>query len=180
MENIENKNLIPSQEELLQERMNGILPVIDIAEHPFYVDVRMNSIRPHDDFSTQGIPFSEFKDFEVIANFAWLFYNPRAHEVVKDINLEQLYKIPKDWIVVEIPHPQFLDPYGCAVKNGWDIKETLKVYPIQPNLKARIVPWEETTIPDIIKENVQRRERFRARPRILKPGHNMGRRGPNR
>lgn len=178
MENIGNN--YPTQEDLLQERMNGILPVIDIAGHPFYVDVRMNSIRPHDDFSTQGIPFSEFKDFDMIANFAWLFYNPRSHETVKNINLEKLYKIPKDWIVIEIPHPQFLDPYGCAVKNGWDVKETLKVYPIQANLKARIVPWEETSIPDIIKKNVQRRERFKARFRILNPDYNVGRKGPNR
>lgn len=137
MRDPENKNNIPSQENLLQERVNGILPVIDIADHPFYVDVRMDAIRPHDDFSKQGIPFSEFKDFETIANIAWLFYNPRSHEIIKDVNIEQLYDIPKDWIVIEIPQPEFLDPYGCAVKNGWDIKETLKVYPIQANLKAR-------------------------------------------
>ncbi|WP_300601993.1 hypothetical protein [Niabella sp.] len=180
MGNTNNANEGPSQQDLLNERMNGILPVIDIAGHPHYVDVGMDAIRPHDNFRSPGIPFSEFKDFEMIANIAWLFYNPKERELLTKIDLQQLYEIPGDWIVIEIPQPVFLDPYGFAVKNGWDIKETLKVYPIQENLKARIVPWEETTIPRLIEENKARRKGIKARPRFLNPYNKWEGKGPRR
>ncbi len=52
------------QEKLLQERMQGKLPIIDIAGHPFYVDIRMGMLRPKDDFRTLGIPIKSFDDFE--------------------------------------------------------------------------------------------------------------------
>lgn len=159
---------VPTQEQLLKVRMNGILPIIDIAGHPFYVDVHMNTIRPHDDFASPGIPFSEFKDFECIADIAWFFYDPKKHEIRQDIDIQQIFEIPKDWILIEIPLPCFLDPYGFAQKNGWNVEETLKMYPIQHDLKARIVPWEETSIPRRIKENTARLIRKKNRPRFIK------------
>jgi len=55
-----------TQAELLHERTKlGKLCVIEIAGHSFYVDVRMETFRPHDDFSTRGTPFSIFNRFEM-------------------------------------------------------------------------------------------------------------------
>ncbi|MGJ1359996.1 hypothetical protein ACR79K_25155 [Sphingobacterium siyangense] len=33
----------------------GMLPTIDIAGHTFYVDIRMDMLRPKDDFLSKGI-----------------------------------------------------------------------------------------------------------------------------
>lgn len=152
-----------SQEELLKERMQGKLPIIDIAGHPFYVDMRMQTLRPHDDFSTLGIPFSAFDDFEGPDGFAWIPYDSQKHQL-KVVSLERITEIPTDWVIIEIAQPWKLDPYGYARDNGFDIKETLKEDPIQENLKARIVSWEEAGIPDLIKENKAKQQPERKRP----------------
>lgn len=176
--NVINDQKEKTQEQLLFERIKlGKLPIIEIAGHPFYVDVRMETLRPHDDFSTLGIPFSIFKEFEPISSSAIVSYNPSTH-TLKEVDYYRLTEIPTDWIMIEIPNPIYLDPVGYARECNWDLTETLKVYPIQSDLKARILPWEETTIPDIIKVNTQRKEHIKARHRILKS--EMRKRGPRK
>lgn len=152
---------IKTQEELLQERMNGKLPVINIAGHPFYVDIRMQALRPHDDFSTQGIPFTIFDNYQVTDEVAVVPYSPNKHEV-KDVDIGQLTAIPQDWILVVIPHPMILDPYGFARESGLPIDQFLKLYPIQNNLQAEIIPWEKTNIPKIVEQNNVKLERKRS------------------
>lgn len=158
MENTNGK-ITKTQEELLYERTKlGKLPVIDIAGHPFYVDVRMERFRPHDDFTTLGISFSIFNRFEQYYGPVRIAYDPQRH-IALNIDYEKLSEIPKDWIMVEIPHPKVLDPYGYARENGLNIERTLKDYPIKENIKARIVPWEETSVPYNIEENQKRLNR---------------------
>lgn len=149
---IKTDGLTMTQEELLEVRMKGKLPVIDIAGHPFYVDMRMRTLRPHDDFSTLGIPFSAFDDYSISDDVAWIPYDPQKH-TIKDINPSQLTSIPQGWMIVEIPHPWKLDPFGYARECGFELKDVLKEHPIQADLKARIVPWNETNIIEAIQEN---------------------------
>lgn len=63
MENgLPNINIEPGS--LLDLRLNkGILPTLDIAGHTFYVDLQMDKLRPKDDFRSQGINFTEIKDY---------------------------------------------------------------------------------------------------------------------
>ena len=65
MENgLPNTNIEPGS--LFDLRLNkGILPTIEIAGHPFYVDLRMNKLRPKDDFISKGIDFTEIKDYSI-------------------------------------------------------------------------------------------------------------------
>lgn len=162
MTNSNSDKSIRTQEALLKERMGGKLPIIDIAGHPFYVDTRMRTVRPHDDFSTEGIPFSAFDEYEYSEEFAWIPYDPKKHEV-KQIDITRITALPTDWIIVEIPDPWRLDPYGYARDFGWDIEGTLNEYPLQENLKARIVPWEETEIAEIIERNLAKQHPQRKR-----------------
>lgn len=141
-----------SQGELLNERMQGKLPTINIAGHIFYVDVRMNSLRPHNDFTTFGIHFARFDDHKKSDEVAWIPYDPKKHEA-KDVDFSEIKEIPKDWVMVEIPNPWRLDPYGYAVKHGYPIAPFLKEFPIQESLKARIVPWKESGILEVIRKN---------------------------
>lgn len=152
-----------TQEELLQQRKDGKLPVIDIAGHPFYVDLRMGTLRPHDDFQTAGIPIKAFDDFEGPEGYAWLPYDPKRHQL-KVIDFERINEIPKDWIIVELAMPEKLDPYGYAREHGFDPNEILEENPINPNLKARIVDWKETAIPELIKRNNRKKTTHKQLP----------------
>ena len=84
---------------------------------------------------------------------------------MKETNPLLITEIPKDWILIEIPHPWYLDPYGYAREHGFDIEQHLKEMPIQQHLKARALSWEETGIPALIKENKKRlKQEERNRP----------------
>lgn len=161
MTKVKKEITLKTQEELLHERTKlGKLPVIEIAGHPFYVDTRMEYFRPHDDFSTLGIPFSVFNRFEVSYRPIMIAYDPKKHTNL-NIDYEKLTEIPADWIMIELPHPKILDPYGYARENGLNIEETLKQYPLNENMKAKVVPWEEAGVMYFIKENQKRLNRRR-------------------
>ncbi|WP_300601994.1 hypothetical protein [Niabella sp.] len=165
-----------TQAELLHERTKlGKLPVIEIAGHPFYVDVRMETFRPHDDFTALGISFSIFNRFEMSFCPVRIAYDPRKH-VALNIDYEKLSEIPKDWIMVEIPHPKTLDPYGYARENGLNIEQTLRSYPLRENVKAKIVPWEDTGILFYIEENKKKMERGQRREQKKLLNQDMGKR----
>lgn len=161
MGNIRKK--IKTQADLLRERKSGKQPVIDIANHPFYVDMHWKVLRPHDDFLSKGISFSAFEAYKVSDDLSWIPYDPKKHEL-KDINPFTLTEIPKDWILVEIPHPRKLDPFGYARENDIDIDEYVKEHPIQADIKARVVLWSETNIPNLVERNREKLELKTKRP----------------
>lgn len=56
----------------------GLLPTIDIAGHTFYVDLRMDKLRPKDDFLSQGIVFSDIENyFDDTTDSYTIPYNPK-------------------------------------------------------------------------------------------------------
>lgn len=131
----------------------GILPTIEIAGHLFYVDMRMDKLRPKDDFLSNGISFSDIDDYFSEERNAYLIpYDPKKHEF-RELDYENLLSIPKDLIAVEFPFQQTLDPIGWNRQNGWDILDDVKPKDIIPHFKAKIIPWEQTYILDIIKDN---------------------------
>jgi hypothetical protein len=143
-------------QDLVALREKGALPIIDIAGHPFYVDLRMDSLRPKDDFRTMGIQFSEidhclFED-ERVYRFT---YDPASHSYV-DIDVNRITAVPKDLIIVEVPYKSTLDPIGYARWLGIDSKDMLREHPPQAEMKARIVPWSETPIAKLIERNLNR------------------------
>ncbi len=73
MENgLPNTNIQPGS--LLDLRLNkGMLPTLDIAGHTFYVDLRMNKLRPKDDFISKGIDFTEIKTTMIVTDGHLLF-----------------------------------------------------------------------------------------------------------
>ena len=57
-------------QEAYDMRVNkGMLPTIDIAGHTFYVDIRMDMLRPKDDFLSKGIVFSDIGTIRRHTNF---------------------------------------------------------------------------------------------------------------
>ncbi len=137
-------------------REQGQLPVIEIAGHPFYVDLVMDMLRPKDDFAATGIRFSDIDDYFVeSSNHYRIPYNPATHSF-EELDYENIKAIPKGIIVVEIPLAQPLDPIAYGRLHGFDKYQMLRETPIQMQMKAREVSWDDTPIKQIIVRNLKR------------------------
>ena len=133
----------------------GILPTIDIAGHIFYVDIRMDKLRPKDDFLSKGIVLDEIAHyFSEEANAYIIPYNPQKHEF-QELDYENILKIPKNLIAIQFPFQRDLDPIGWNRKAGWDIKEDLEHIGLRSHFKAKKIPWKETSLPEIITYNLK-------------------------
>lgn len=159
----------------LADRLQGKLPTIELAGHTFFVDLRLGLLRPKDDFRTMGIELNRLPLNESGTGFQFL-YDPKNHaEVIYDENWTE---IPKGVMAIEIPGEFTLDPVGTIMKysdtldkkypfgnraealdlyeKSVGFREFLDRYPVRYNLKARLIPWERTIIPEQIARNKQK------------------------
>lgn len=133
----------------------GILPSIVIAGHTFYVDIRMDKLRPKDDFLSNGIVFSDIEKYYDDGKRTYTIpYNPKTHEFQEPdyLNLKEL---PKDLIAVEFPSERLLDRIGWNRKYGLEITNGVVRYGLKLQFKAKNIPWKETFIVDLIKSNLR-------------------------
>jgi len=151
MENgLPNTNIEPGS--LLDLRLNkGILPTIDIAGHTFYVDLRMNKLRPKDDFISKGIDFTEIKDYYDRDRRAFVIpYNPTKREFQQD-DVSKMTELPTDIIIVQFPNQYELDIVGWNRKHDNSLTDQdVK----QMHFEARTLPWIDTNVIEHIKRNV--------------------------
>ena len=138
----------------LDKRWNkGILPTVDIAGHTFYVDVRMDKLRPKDDFLSNGISFTEIEEYYDRDRRGYVIpYNPKTHEFQQD-DVFAMRRLPKDTIIVQFPPLYKLDPVGLARKNVGDLP-CIDESDYELHFTARTLPWEETNVIEHIKRNV--------------------------
>ncbi|RKT01795.1 hypothetical protein [Chryseobacterium defluvii] len=144
----------------------GMLPTINIAGHTFYVDLRMKMLRPKDDFLSNGIHFEEIDDYFSEERNAYLIpYNPKTHEF-QEFDWEKCTAFPKDIIAIEFPFQKYLDPIGWNRLGGWNPKDELKHIGLKSHHQAKVIPWEQTELKDIIKENLKN---LKIKPNTSKP-----------
>lgn len=158
-------------QEAYDKRINkGMLPTIDIEGHLFFVDLRMNKLRPKDDFLSNGICFSDIEEYFKDTTGNYIFpYDPHKKEP-GNIDYETITKIPKDLIVVEIPSDYKLDPIGWNRQHGYDLKDGLEETRLQMNFKAKRAKWEDIDVPQKIKENLARKEKLQMENQQQKHG----------
>ena len=138
----------------LSSRLLGKLNTVDIAGHTFYVDIPMDMLRPKDDFLSNGIRFGDIGRYlNDDATKYRICYNPSKHEFF-EYDASKATEIPKDVKVIEFVHESSLDPVGYARKNGIPVVDLLKNIPFRAHFNARVVPWEETSISQMIKKNL--------------------------
>jgi hypothetical protein len=139
------------------ERVNkGMLPTIDIAGHTFYVDIRMDMLRPKDDFLSNGIVFSDIDNyFDEERNAFFIPYDPKKHEF-REIDYETITAIPKDLMVVSFPNQTILDPIGWNRQFGSKLTYGLKDKELKSQFTAKPASWEDIYVPQKIKENLER------------------------
>ena len=114
-------------------RLNGKLPIVEICDHPFYVDLFMRSLRPHDDYSTQlRIPEMYPYNKEELQ----FFYLPNSHKLVP-LHPDH-YIAPAEVVIVILPSEKALDPISYARMCGMEETALLPKYPAVPVRIAEI------------------------------------------
>lgn len=131
----------------------GFLPTLNIAGHTFYVDIRMDMLRPKDDFLSKGIKFSEIENYYDQDSRSYAIpYNPETHEF-QEPDYQNIKEFPKDLINIEFPSERLLDRIGWNRKYGLDIKHGLMKQVLKLEFTAKKVPWGQTFLTDLIKIN---------------------------
>lgn len=146
-------------QQALGRRLMGQLPTVDITGHTFYVDIRMDMLRPKDDFLSNGIVFNQIDHFYDDDRKVYTIpYNPKTHEF-QDLDYDNITSVPKDLIVVSFPHVSVLDPVGYNRKGGWDETYGLKETNLKSHFEAKVVDWKETGIDATIQVNINKQRR---------------------
>lgn len=137
----------------------GMLPTINIVGHIFYVDIRMDRLRPKDDFLSKGIVFSDIENYYDQDKRTYTIpYNPRTHEF-QEPNYRNIKELPKDLIAVRFPSERSLDRIGWNRKYGFELTHGLVKSGLKLQFAAKQIPWEKTFLVGLIKSNLKAEKR---------------------
>ncbi len=88
--------------------------------------MRMDKLRPKDNFRSNGISFSEIEEYYNENKELYIIpYDSKKKEPEK-IDYETITEIPEDLIVVKIPSIHKLDPVGWNIQHGYDLKNGIE------------------------------------------------------
>lgn len=145
------ENIPGKTKEDLALRRAGHLPTLDILGHTFYVDLRMDKLRPKDDFLSNGISFSDIENYYDEEKKRYIIpYDPKKKEFVP-LDYETIKEIPKDLKVISFKDEYTLDPVGWKRLRGFSMEESK----IKLQHFAKTATWEDIFVPQKIKENLQ-------------------------
>tara|TARA_R110002096_G_scaffold86792_2_gene199557 strand:+ start:42866 stop:44167 length:1302 start_codon:yes stop_codon:yes gene_type:complete len=133
----------------------GMLPTVDIAGHTFYVDIRMDMLRPKDDFLSKGIVFSDIANYYDLDKRTYTIpYNPKTHEF-QEPDYRTIKELPKDLIAVRFPSERLLDRIGWNKQYGFELTHGLDKQGLKLQFEAKQIPWKKTFLVDLIKSNLK-------------------------
>ena len=140
-------------QDLYHSRLKGRQRTIDIIGDTFFVDTRKGVLQLKDDFMHKGIRFSDMMEVgdEGLYQF---FYRKKDHQLLQ-LNIDNLKAVPKGIYMIEMQNEIKLDAVGFALAGGWNTKEFARQYPPQKQLTAKVIPWAETRIHELIKSNLE-------------------------
>lgn len=154
----------------------GIIPTIDIAGHTFYVDFFNDKLLPKDDIWSKGIIFSELKEYySYKENTYTIPYNQKTH-TFQEVSLT-VKEIPKDIIVVQIPHKNTLDPIARNKKLDFNRSDLLKKEGVHLHYEAKVIPWHQTRFAETIKRNNDQHVKPEQKPSIVSKTPDIKRKG---
>lgn len=125
-----------------RRRLMGHLPQVKICSHDFYVDIRMDKLRPKVDFLSRGIVFSEIQTyFDTSSGMYIIPYHPQKREFQEPgISTDQ------ELVIISFPHESRLDPVGFNRERGFDIKHGLKLVGVCSHFRANTLKPKELNI----------------------------------
>lgn len=107
-------------------------------------------------------------------------YDPKKHEF-RELDYDKITGFPKDLIAVQFPSQKELDPVGWNRHGGWDIKNDLKQIGVKGHFIAQTIPWQQTYLPEIIKENLERNKKQEQKTKpVIKSTENKTKKGRGR
>lgn len=133
----------------------GMLPTVNIAGHTFYVDIRMDMLRPKDDFLSKGIVFSDIQNYYDEDKRTYTIpYNPKTHEF-QEPDYRTIKELPKDLIAVQFPSERLLDRIGWNRHYGFELTHGLDKQGLKLQFTAKHISWEKTFLVHLIKSNLK-------------------------
>jgi len=133
----------------------GMLPTVDIAGHTFYVDIRMDMLRPKDDFLSKGIVFTDIQNYyDADKQLYTIPYNPKTHEF-QEPDFLTIKEAPRDLIAIRFFSEKLLDRVGWNRKYGFELTNGLSEQGLKLQFTAVCIPWEKTWLNKIIKINME-------------------------
>ncbi|PAW95461.1 hypothetical protein CKK33_18925 [Mucilaginibacter sp. MD40] len=139
-------------------RLSGVLLNIDLAGTDFTIDWRLKELR-ETEFPWKNI---SLRDMEMSDNGEeyLCFYHIDTHELY--IPGEDLFELPQNVVLLEIPNEIKLDPVAVAREFGIGETDLLPDHPFQMNIAARVTPLSETGLSAFIAEYIKRRDHLTA------------------
>jgi len=121
---------------LLEKRLGGKLPLIDIAGNTYIIDLRLKELRLESD------PFNRINlrnlEFSSDGEHYQFYYNSSSKQALTTSPSLSPYQDGISFI--EIPNDLGLDPVQVAREYKIDTNDLLRRYPIQKDLKAKVTP----------------------------------------
>jgi hypothetical protein len=143
-----------SQLELVAWRLAGKLPHIDINGTDFTIDLRLRELR-----ETES-PWNsiDIRDLENgLDSEDYLFFYDTRKRNIYTLD-DHITELPENIVLIELPNEMILDPVAAARGVGYSEDKFLEEYPIQQHLKAGVRQLTETFLPEMIAENLRKRE----------------------
>lgn len=138
----------------ITNRLQGMLPRIDIAGDTFIVDWRLQELRHENDLSS--IINLKFLPVSGDGNSYLSYYHLVSKQTVQpDPDIREM---PEHVVMIEIPGEMTLDPVGVARQYGLKDTQLLRTYPLRENLKATIKPLSETPLRELVEKNRQQKQ----------------------
>lgn len=144
----------------LNNRLAGALPEIDLAGDKFFVDWRLKELRAKDDMLPTPLNLKTMDMNSDGTAYICAYHIPSKSEYQLDVSTTEL---PKDVVILEIPYELKLDPVGVAREHGLKDTTLLRRFPIQQDLKAKVVPLSQTDLPKLIENNKMKQQDQQAR-----------------
>lgn len=138
------------------DRQMGKLPTVEIAGNSYIVDFESRSLRSVLNDNIDEIKFSDLMSYYDLKLKTAVFpYNPETMKI-QDFDSSTITEVPKDIVLVKLPHHLELDPVGAYRSSKTSIKDVLHFMPQKSVTKAQIIEWKDTKLPERIKENKEK------------------------
>ena len=132
----------------IANRLQGMLPRIDIAGDTFIVDWRLQELRHEHDLSS--IINLKFLPVSSDGNSYLSYYHVVSKQTVQpDPDIREM---PPHVVMIEIPREMTLDPVGVARQYGLKDTQLLRTYPIRDNLKPTVKSLSETPLKELVEK----------------------------
>ena len=136
------------------DRQLGKLPIVDISGNRYVVDYDSGSLKSESTENLSEIKFSDLIPYyDVQLKTAVFPYNIQK-KMIQDFDISTLTAIPDDLVLVQLPHHFELDPIGAYRSSKESLKDLQNIMPNKSIITAKIIYWNDTTLPEIIKKNV--------------------------